>query len=307
MKKIKLPELYSQWDTRWASETLGNNPQGTSYNLYNYGCLITCLAMVLEYYGKEETPRDMNEDLKDGNGFWGNTGLYNWGSLQRIFRQVTAEKHVTTASLLTDKQMQDIKSALDTGYPVMLQIDVNPKTVEMDMHFVLAIAYNPDNENDFTIADPLGGKERSLKDYLGWYKPSARKTIESYTILEGIVPKELALRDTVIDFEDPEGKQRTVYWYVKAWYDQKSDKANQKEEYERKLKSKDTAFENVNKLLKDAVTEIARKESKVQTMALAVTKLEEENARLLSQNASLYEIVDLIKMAIAKINLLPKK
>jgi hypothetical protein len=54
---------------------------------------------------------------------------------------------------------------------------------------VLVVGYNPNDENDMTIFDPLGGKLRSLKDYLGWFKPSARNTIEKYLIYEGPAPQ----------------------------------------------------------------------------------------------------------------------
>lgn len=307
MNKIKLPSIYSQWDERWAKDILGNNSPNTPYNIYNYGCLITCLAMAVEYYGKQETPRDMNEDLKDGGGFYKNTGFYNWGSASRIFSQIKEEKHVVTPYPLSDEQMQEINSALDVGYPVMVQLDSNPKTVEMDMHFVLFIGYNPDNENDYLIADPLGGKEKSLKSYLGWFRPSARKTIESYTILSGKVLNNLELRDMIIDFDDPEGKRRSVFWYVKAWFDQKSDKSEQKRYFELKLLEKDKAFSKNNLLLDEAVKEITRKEHKIQKLNSEIVELKSKNSRLIDQNASLYEVVDLIKMVLTKISLLPKK
>lgn len=306
MNEIKIPTVYSQWDTRWAKDILGNNPPNSEFDLYNYGCLITCLAMALEYYGKEETPRDLNEDLKDGDGFHGNTGLYNWGSVQRIFKQIEQEFHVITPSKLTDDQIGDIKGALDLGYPVMLQIDVNPKTVKMDMHFVLAIAYDHKDENNFTILDPLGGVKKSLKSYLGWFKPSARNTIESYTILAGDVIKDKELKDTLIDFDDPEGKRRTVLWYVKAWFDQKTEKAEQKDAYEVKLLAKDKAFGEANEIAILAQKEIIRKETELQKLLLKVKALSDENARLIDQNASLFGFVDLIRMALNKLNLTPK-
>jgi len=307
MNKIKLPTIYSQWDSRWSKEILGYSPTNSVFDIYNYGCLITCLAMTLEYYGKKETPRDINEDLKDGSGFAVGSGNYVWGTTQKLFNQLKSEKHVVTPYPLSDEQVNEIKQSLDNGYPVLIQLDYNPQTVKLDMHFVLAIGYNPTDENDFTIIDPLGGIERSLKHYLGWFRPSARRTIESYTILEGIVPAVAVLKETVIDFDDMEGKRRTVGWYVNAWFDQKTDKANQKTEYETKLKDKDSLFSQNATMLSEATRELTRKEGKIQELAGRIKTLEETNARLVDQNASLYEIVDLVKMVLSKINLLPKK
>src|SRR3972149_9086488 len=122
MNKIKLPTIYSQWDSKWANEILGFNATNSGFNIYNYGCLITCIAMALEYYGKKETPSDINEDLRDSNGFAPDSGNYVWGSAPKIFKQIKEEKHIITPYLLTDEQMQEIKGSLDIGYPVMVQL-----------------------------------------------------------------------------------------------------------------------------------------------------------------------------------------
>lgn len=183
--KITLPTIFSQWDGRWSSNFLGYNTVAP-YTIYNYGCLITCLAMIGKYYGFDDTPASVNKDLKDNSGFVGG-GLYVWGKYPSI-RRGLIEKVVNTPAPLTDSQYSAIKEALSKGYPVMLQIDVNPKTVPTDMHYVLCIGYDEGDENNLTIADPLGGGVKSLKEYLGWYRPSMRKTIEQFCIYEGKVP-----------------------------------------------------------------------------------------------------------------------
>jgi hypothetical protein len=147
--------------------------------------------MVSKYYGKNENPLTLNTLLKDKKGFLTNSGEYIYGSLTRCYTDIK-EFRTDTPSALTDTQVQEIKTALDNGKPVVLEIDYNPRTVKADQHFVLCVDYNPSEENDFTIADPLGGKVRSLKDYLGWYKPNARNTIEQYIIYEGNPPVESA-------------------------------------------------------------------------------------------------------------------
>jgi len=301
MKKIQLPTIYSQWDSKWSNDILGFNATNSGFDIYNYGCLITCIAMVLEYYGKKETPKDVNEDFRDSNGFPPNSGNYVWGSAQKTFKQIKEEVHTITPYSLTDEQMQEIRGSLDIGYPVMVELDYNPKTVKLDMHFVLIVGYNPADENDFVIIDPLGGVERSLKHYLGWFRPNARKTIESYTIFKGEIPIIEELKDRLIDFDDPEGKRRTVMWYIRAWFDQKTDKQNQKEEFEKELKRKDETFLQNASLLTTATKEVARKEVKIQELSGKILTLEQENARLIDQNASLFNVVDLIRMTLSKI------
>jgi hypothetical protein len=187
---LLLPNLYSQLDDRWALSLLGFNTQ-QPFNFYNYACLITCLAMVSRYYGKNYDPVAINDVLKSmgaGKAFVAGSGDYVWGGFHLLFGDIE-EYRVVAPDLLSDMQMAEIKGALDLGYPVMLQLDYNPKTVDLDSHFVLAIGYNASDENDITIADPIGGRVHSLKDYLGWFRPNARKTIEQYIIYKGQVPQ----------------------------------------------------------------------------------------------------------------------
>jgi hypothetical protein len=188
--KIELPIIYSQWDVRWADKMLGYN-KNLPYNFHNFACLITCQAMCLRYYGIDATPITVNDSLLNlgqNIGFASGTGNYVWGALSKVWKQIS-EKRTVTPNLLTDAQIGEIKGAIDKGFPVMVEIDVNPKTVQADMHFVLFIGYDPNDENNFTIADPLGGRIRSLKDYLGFLVPNARRTISQYIIYSGTVPQ----------------------------------------------------------------------------------------------------------------------
>jgi FtsZ-binding cell division protein ZapB len=146
--------------------------------------------MVAQYYGKDWNPVRINDDLKKmgaGVGFQAGSGNYIPGGFNKLFGDIK-EIRTMTPTRMTDAQIGEIKSSIDSGHPVMVQIDVNPRTVENDTHFVLIIGYDPTSENNFTIADPLGGKIRSLKDYLGWYFPNARDTIFQYTRYEGKRP-----------------------------------------------------------------------------------------------------------------------
>jgi Sec-independent protein translocase protein TatA len=188
--RINLPVVYSQNDDRWKAEWLGFNIK-LPYNIGNYGCLDSCLAMVCKYFGKNENPLTLNNLLKEKKGFVANGGEYVWGAITKCYPDIK-EKMIQTPSLLTDGQVQEIKTTLDNGMPVVCQIDYNPKTNQPDMHFVVVVDYNHSDENDFTIADPINGKIRSLKDYLGFWKPNARNTIERYITYEGKKPAEVA-------------------------------------------------------------------------------------------------------------------
>lgn len=192
---INLPVLYSQFDIRWGNKILGNNTDPI-YNIYNDGCLVTVLASILMYFGISIDPAMLNDDLVQKNGFPKGSGEYIWGSVVQLFSQILEYRTVTPGKL-TDQQMGDIRSAIDSGFPVVIQIDYNPKTSNLESHFVCIVAYDPNDENNLTIYDPLGGKIHSLKDYLGWFDPGVRDTIQQYAIYKGPLPVTANL-DTMI-------------------------------------------------------------------------------------------------------------
>jgi hypothetical protein len=169
---------YSQVDKKWASVFLGKS----TLTIGDYGCLLTDLSSVLCELGHPINPIALNQLLIDRGGFGGDShGEYNWGALPKIFSDVS-ERYVRTAHKLTDAEMSDIRASIDAGNPVVILIDYNPRTVKNDMHWVTIVAYNPDDENDFTVLDPIDGEFRSLKKYLGFFMPSARRTIEAYVV-----------------------------------------------------------------------------------------------------------------------------
>jgi uncharacterized protein YvpB len=170
--------MYSQKSQPWGSEKLGNSDLA----IKDYGCLITDEANILNFFGKETTPEWVNNKLKLAGGFDG--GNYVWGSITKIFPDII-EKYKRTASALKDADISTIKHAIDSGFPVMIWIDYNPKTVANDMHWVTIVGYDETDENNFTIVDPIDGQMRSLKDYLKFLIGSARRTIEAYVIYEG--------------------------------------------------------------------------------------------------------------------------
>lgn len=189
--KVNLPILFNQMDSRWANKPLGFNTD-PKYNFYNYACLLCCHASIARYFGKDVNPDQLNDKYKNlgpGKAFQAGGGNYVNGGLTKVYPDIT-EKVTMTPQLLTDAQIGEIKTSLDDGMPVVVQIDYNPKTVANETHFVTLVDYNPNDENDFTIYDPLGGVTKSLKSYLGWFKPNARNTIEQYKIYTGPKPIE---------------------------------------------------------------------------------------------------------------------
>lgn len=178
--KIQLPVIQSQKDSRWGSKLIK-----AGVSIADYGCLATCQSMVACFFGMNETPEEVVNKINAKNGYT-SAGEYYWGKIVDIYKEIDLkERYKRTNYVLTDGDINAIKGAIDAGFPVMTWLDYNPKTTKSDMHWVLIIGYDPNDENNFTIADPIDGTEKSLKKYLGWFKSSARRTIEAYVIYEG--------------------------------------------------------------------------------------------------------------------------
>src|SRR3990167_3109861 len=105
---LTLPSVYSQWDVRWSQDVLGFNKE-PQYNIYNYGCLISCLAMISSYYGSTVNPQTINNMLKTVKGFNVGGGDYIWGSLTKIYNNIEENK-VNTPLTLTNDQINSIKT-----------------------------------------------------------------------------------------------------------------------------------------------------------------------------------------------------
>jgi hypothetical protein len=226
------------------------------------------------YYGYETDPEDLNAKLKNKNvmGFVSG-GNYVWKSIEKVTDKVKeALVRVGDVNPATNAQIAQIKDSIDSGYPVMLHIDYNPKDADDDQHWVLAIGYNPSDENDITIVDPIGGVVKSLKSYLGWFRPNVRRTLIDYCIFIGKVVSS-NIKDIEINFLDAEGKKHTVGWYVYEWSVEKA-RANKAEEKFAGLNDSFTKYKESNNLIMDEFN------TQVSKLTTKVTNLTDENTKL---------------------------
>lgn len=189
---IALP-LFSQRDDRWKSKKLGTGllTLGTS------GCLDTCLAMVSKYYGKETDPSKFDDDLIRVNGFAPedqsypdkNKDLYIWGSVNKIYPDISEPKRVQTPNPVTSTQFASIDVELNAGRPVIIEVDFVPATASIDMHFVVLIG--KDVNGNYVIADPWWGDTATLQRY-----GDPAKTIQQFIFTFGAIPTQPVTQPT---------------------------------------------------------------------------------------------------------------
>lgn len=188
---IQLPELFSQRDDRWKSEKLNS----CLLTLGTSGCLVSILAALCKFFGKDTNPSKLNKDLvekggfnKDGDyTFFGKNGITQPLGISLIYPDIIPTLYVETPNNVTVKQFAEIEAQLNKGFPVLLQVDYIPATSKLDQHWVLLISKENGN---WMVYDPWYGDIASLTRY---GKPA--ETIYKYIFYEGKLPKEEAVVD----------------------------------------------------------------------------------------------------------------
>ena len=71
--------IYLQTDPKWAAEKVG----GSGEALQSVGCTICCLSMALAHHGIALDPLELNQKLKEDNGYTFR-GWVKWDALQRV-------------------------------------------------------------------------------------------------------------------------------------------------------------------------------------------------------------------------------
>ncbi len=187
--KVNLPQKFSQNDPRWKNATLG-----TLGTIGAYGCLENDATMVADYYGANETPLTLNDKMKANGGYSGGN-LFVWGVFAKLFGLKYSGQFQSSA-LLTKAHMDQIRSALDKGFPVFLQIDTVPSTSSLDEHWILAVDYEGD---DFLIQDPWDGATKRITSW----GVAPQKLIYAWCWYEGKVPSATS-NDVVMEIKASE-------------------------------------------------------------------------------------------------------
>ncbi len=133
----------SQLDDRWQNERLG-----TSYTtIGQYGCLLTCVAMLLNFYGHDTDPKRLNDALKVNNGFAGGN-LLVWDAVKSVYPDVLF------ANRYYGNRLDKLDENLALGNPAIVKVDGDPKTYLIDDHWVLVIGKC---SGKYILADPIDG------------------------------------------------------------------------------------------------------------------------------------------------------
>jgi hypothetical protein len=137
----------SQRDPRWKDVLLGFG--GNGITIGSDGCTLTCLAMVANGLGFQETPATLNDKLKalgPGAGFSG--ALLVFGGVGQALPGMVLKNFVRCPNIAAP--LMDINAALDAGKPVIVELDQSPLP-GFQNHWVVLYARQG---GDYLILDP---------------------------------------------------------------------------------------------------------------------------------------------------------
>ena len=140
------PNILSQRDPHWKGEKLGYD---NTVTIGTDGCTLTCLTMLVNGYGFNETPDTLNRKLLDlgpGNGFM--DGLIVWEGLARAFPKIVYLNNIGCRD--KPAPLDSINKSLDSGQPLVVEVDRSPSP-GLESHWVILIARQGD---DYLILDP---------------------------------------------------------------------------------------------------------------------------------------------------------
>ena len=151
----------SQRDNRWNNTPLGSSKTTT---IGSHGCTITCLTMVLNYYGYNETPATVNTKLKNNGGF-AYTNLLVWTAIPKIWDRMKFEWRGYGYD----------NNLVSSNLPCLVEVDMdNTLSTPKDKHWVVF-------KGNQKMNDPWYGTERATNAY---------KYLTGYAVITGIQGEE---------------------------------------------------------------------------------------------------------------------
>ena len=134
----------SQQDPQWKNDLLGFGDPGDTIGYV--GCALTATAMLLSGHGYAETPKTLNEKLKNVNGFV--SSAIRWGAVSQIYPNVSLKAFIPCST--SDAPLDQIDAALAAGQPAIVQVDSSPAS-GIQTHWVVIYERKGD---DCLMLDP---------------------------------------------------------------------------------------------------------------------------------------------------------
>jgi hypothetical protein len=134
----------SQQDPKWKQDILGfGDPEDTIGYL---GCALTSVAMLLSGHGYSETPKTLNQKLKNAQGFV--SAAIRWNAVSQVYPNITVKANISCTT--SPAPLELIDAAIAAGQPAIVQVDSSPAN-GIQTHWVVVYQKRGD---DYLMLDP---------------------------------------------------------------------------------------------------------------------------------------------------------
>ena len=134
----------SQQDPQWKQDILGfGDPEDT---IGYVGCALTSVAMLLSGHGYAETPKTLNQKLKNVQGFV--SAAIRWSSVSQVYPNITVKSNISCTT--SPAPLELIDAAISAGQPAVVQVDSSPAD-GIQTHWVVIYGKKGD---DYLMLDP---------------------------------------------------------------------------------------------------------------------------------------------------------
>jgi hypothetical protein len=158
----------SQQDPKWKQDTLGfGDPSDT---IGYVGCALTSVAMLLSGHGYAETPKSLNQKLKNVSGFV-SAGI-RWGMVSQVYPNVSLKAYIPCST--SDAPLAQVDAAIASGQPAIVQVDSSPAD-GIQTHWVVLYAKKGD---DYLMLDPWPYQTDITKEDLLMKRYAQGKTLK---------------------------------------------------------------------------------------------------------------------------------
>lgn len=184
---------YSQGDSRWGSDDLGNENRTIS----QAGCAISCVAMVLDYFGRTVNPGTLDKYLDKNNGYSGNA--VKWNVAYECGAAADLPK-VSRGSVIKDAGQfsKILDERIDKNLPTIARVDYGRDKDNRYNHFVVIVGKTKDG---YIMNDPGTRHGDGASD------PSNENIVELTSRKKGYEMVQLDLVDAEEEAPDEEAGQ----------------------------------------------------------------------------------------------------
>ena len=184
-------KYFSQKDARWGNSLLGTS---TTSKISGYGCLLSCVASVFNYYGKDTDPLKLNSDLIRVKGFTNGSYLV-YGAVTDIYPDITMDWDNFIDCSTVDAPLDKIDNILASKRPVIVKVDYDYHTTKLDEHWITIVGKTEDGS--YICNDPFDGTEIFFQARYG----SPSRYIFKIVVYNGPIPTSSSPEDTISDLE----------------------------------------------------------------------------------------------------------